>query len=77
MLYPIELLGQIAVAAPGAVRRTACMLTAEVGFVMSSVGFLSVGRCPHRRLQLAPANPGTWRHRAKCTPPKCHHCKLQ
>ena len=77
MLYPIELLGQIAVAAPGAVRRTACMLTAKVGFVMSSVGFLSVGRCLPGRRQLAPANPGTWRHRAKCTPPKCHHCKLQ
>jgi len=29
---------------PAAQRRTACMLTAEVGFVMSSVGFLSVGR---------------------------------
>ena len=44
MLYPIELLGQMTATAPGAVRRTACMLTAKVGFVMSSVGFLSVGR---------------------------------
>jgi hypothetical protein len=31
-------------AAPGKRRRTACMLTARLGFVMSSVGFLSVGR---------------------------------
>ena len=57
MLYPIELLGQIAVAAPGAVRRTACMLTAKVGFVMSSVGFLSVGRCLPERLRPGPVNP--------------------
>jgi hypothetical protein len=27
------------------VRWTACMLTASLAFVMSSVGFLSVGRC--------------------------------
>lgn len=45
MLYPIELLGQMTAVALKARRRTACMLTAEVGFVMSSVGFLSVGRC--------------------------------
>ena len=44
MLYPIELLGQMTAVQPRALRRTACMLTAEVGFVMSSVGFLSVGR---------------------------------
>ena len=44
MLYPIELLGLMTAIGPGALRRTACMLTAEVGFVMSSVGFLSVGR---------------------------------
>jgi len=30
---------------PTALRRTACMLTAEVVFVMSSLGFLSVSQC--------------------------------
>ena len=44
MLYPIELLGQMTATEPRALRRTACMLTAKVDFVMSSVGFLSVGR---------------------------------
>ena len=44
MLYPIELLGQMTDAEPKTRRRTACMLTAEVGFVMSSVGFSSVGQ---------------------------------
>jgi hypothetical protein len=32
---------------PRALRQTACMLTAEVVFVMSSVGFLSVSQCLH------------------------------
>jgi len=34
------------------------MLTAEVGFVMSSVGFLSVGRCRPYLSYLEPANTG-------------------
>jgi hypothetical protein len=34
---------------PRARRRTACMLTAQVNFVMSSVGFLSVGLCPRHQ----------------------------
>ena len=46
MLYPIELLGLMTAGEPGARRRTACMLTAQVNFVMSSVGFLSVGLSP-------------------------------
>ena len=58
MLYPIELLGQMTATRPGALRRTACMLTAEVGFVMSSVGFLNVGRSLARSRRLHPANPG-------------------
>ena len=58
MLYPIELLGQMTAAALKARRRTACMLTAEVGFVMSSVGFLSVGRCQPYLSCLDPANTG-------------------
>jgi len=58
-------------------RRTACMLTAEVGFVMSSVGFLSVGRSLFGRGPHCPATTGPGRRRAKCTTPKCHHCKLQ
>ncbi|WP_124427345.1 hypothetical protein [Pseudomonas orientalis] len=44
MLYPIELLGQIAIVKQNAQRRTACMLTASINFVMSSVGFLIVGQ---------------------------------
>ena len=44
MLYPIELLGQMTVIRLRALRRTACMLTAKVVFVMSSVGFLSVSQ---------------------------------
>jgi hypothetical protein len=62
---------------PRAPRRTACMLTAKVGFVMSSVGFLSVGRALPEQLRFHPANTGTWPHRAKCNHPKCQHCKLQ
>lgn len=77
MLYPIELLGQMTAAALKARRRTACMLTAEVGFVMSSVGFLSVGRYRPHLSRLDPENTGPRAHRAKCTPPKSHHCKLQ
>lgn len=77
MLYPIELLGQMTAIGHGALRRTACMLTAKVGFVMSSVGFLSVGRSLFRRCALCPATTGPEPCRAKCTPPKCHHCKLQ
>lgn len=77
MLYPIELLGQMTAIRPRALRRTACMLTAEVGFVMSSVGFLSVGRALPGQLRFRPANTGTWPHRAKCNHPKCQHCKLQ
>ncbi len=77
MLYPIELLGQMTAVGPRALRRTACMLTAELGFVMSSVGFLSVGGSAPRRLRFRPANTGTQANRAKCTPPKCQHCKLQ
>lgn len=51
MLYPIELLGQVAIVEPKAQRRTACMLTATVKFVMSSVGFLIVGQsCMHMRV---------------------------
>ena len=77
MLYPIELLGQMTAAALKARRRTACMLTAEVGFVMSSVGFLSVGRYRPHLSRPDPENTGPRAHRAKCTPPKSHHCKLQ
>lgn len=77
MLYPIELLGQMTAIRPRALRQTACMLTAELGFVMSSVGFLSVGRALPKRWRFRPANTGTWPDRAKCTPPKCQHCKLQ
>ncbi len=39
-------------------RRTACMLTAEVGFVMSSVGFLSVGLSLFCRARFEPVKPG-------------------
>jgi hypothetical protein len=53
------------------------MLTAELGFVMSSVGFLSVGRALPERWRFRPANTDTWPYRAKCTNPKCQHCKLQ
>ena len=77
MLYPIELLGQMTTIGPTALRRTACMLTAEVGFVMSSVGFLSVSQCLRHGSRFRPANPGIRSHRAKCTTPKCQHCKLQ
>jgi hypothetical protein len=77
MLYPIELLGQMTAIRPRALRRTACMLTAEPGFVMSSVGFLSVGQALPERSRFRPANTGTWPDRAKCIPPKCQHCKLQ
>ncbi len=45
MLYPIELLRHKS-HARNAMRWTACMLTGGSDFVMSSVGFLSVGRCP-------------------------------
>jgi hypothetical protein len=58
-------------------RRTACMLTVRVDFVMSSVGFLNVGQSVFDGLRFGPVNTGTCRHRAKCTPLKCHHCKLQ
>jgi hypothetical protein len=58
-------------------RRTACMLTAQVNFVMSSVGFLSAGPCLGLQLVLHSMITGNRNHRAKCTPPKCHHCKLQ
>lgn len=58
MLYPIELLGQMSAIRPKARRRTACMLTAEVGFVMSSVGFLSVGRSLFRECRFRPATTG-------------------
>lgn len=44
MLYPIELLRHRSTTR-NAVRWTACMLTASLAFVMSSVGFLSVGKC--------------------------------
>jgi hypothetical protein len=43
MLYPIELLGLMTAIKPWR-RWTACMLTAEVSFVMSSLGFLPVSR---------------------------------
>lgn len=55
MLYPIELLGQMTTIRPRGQRRTACMLTAEAGFVMSSVGFLIVGRSPQRHTARQPA----------------------
>ena len=42
MLYPIELLRHTSPARL-AVRWTACMVTGRPAFVMSSVGFLSVG----------------------------------
>jgi hypothetical protein len=61
----------------GAQRRTACMLTAKVDFVMSSVGFLSVGRSLFDPGPRCPAATGPGCCRAKCTTPKCHHCKLQ
>ena len=77
MLYPIELLRQMTAIRPRGLRQTACMLTAEVGFVMSSVGFLSVGRALPERSRFRPANTGTWPDRAKCNHPKCQHCKLQ
>ncbi|MFW0759437.1 hypothetical protein ACN1C3_32780 [Pseudomonas sp. H11T01] len=48
MLYPIELLRQMATAKKCAVQGTACMLTAKPAFVMSSVGFLSVGQSEHK-----------------------------
>ncbi len=57
MLYPIELLGQMTVARPKAWRRTASMLTAKVGFVMSSVGFLRVGDSSAGRRLLRPVKP--------------------
>ena len=60
MLYPIELLGPMTSIGPGALRRTACMLTAEVGFVMSSVGFLNVGQSLPDAMQFRPVNTGTW-----------------
>ena len=58
MLYPIELLGRMSAYRPGARRRTACMLTAKVDFVMSSVGFFSVGRCLSGTSRLHPVNTG-------------------
>jgi hypothetical protein len=58
MLYPIELLGQMTAIGHGAQRRTACMLTAKVGFVMSSVGFLSVGRSFSTEARVAPQPRG-------------------
>ncbi len=64
MLYPIELLGQMTATGPGARRRTACMLTAEVGFVMSSVGFLRVGLSLFCRAPSEPVKPGD-------QPPSC------
>ena len=70
MLYPIELLGQMTAAALKARRRTACMLTAEVGFVMSSVGFLSVGRCQPYLSCPDPANTGPARPSCKMHSPK-------
>lgn len=45
MLYPIELLRHKS-PARNAARWTACMLTGGSAFVMSSVGFLSVGKRP-------------------------------
>ena len=45
MLYPIELLRHKS-HARNALRWTACMLTGGSAFVMSSVGFLSVGKRP-------------------------------
>lgn len=69
MLYPIELLRQMATAVNCAARGTASMLTAKAAFVMSSLGFLSVGQ--------------RWRgatgigDRANCIIPKSHHCKMQ
>lgn len=44
MLYPIELLRQMATAVNCAARGTASMLTVGAAFVMSSLGFLSVGQ---------------------------------
>lgn len=71
MLYPIELLGQMTATGPGARRRTACMLTAEVGFVMSSVGFLRVGLSLFCRAPSEPVKPGD-------QPPSCkmHSLKM-
>ena len=42
MLYPIELLRQFTRTTQGVACRTASMVTAMRGFVMSSVGFLAV-----------------------------------
>ena len=70
MLYPIELLGQMTATGPGARRRTACMLTAEVGFVMSSVGFLRVGlslfcRAPSESVKPGDSSPSCKMHSPK------------
>ena len=76
MLYPIELLGRVAVVESKAQRRTACMLTATVKFVMSSVGFLIVGQsCSH--ICGAATTFARPAYRADCIPANCHHCKLQ
>lgn len=67
MLYPIELLRQIRPA--NTARRTACMLTGTLAFVMSSVGFLLVGKSPSD--DITPAN------RANCIATQDQHCKMQ
>lgn len=48
MLYPIELLRHIGDRKEMRGARTACMLTGRPAFVMSSVGFLSVGQRQRR-----------------------------
>ena len=50
MLYPIELLGH-EVDAPDGANRTACMLTARLGFVMSSLALEAVVQRPRRGVQ--------------------------
>lgn len=70
MLYPIELLGQMTATEPRALRRTACMLTAKVGFVMSSVGFLSVGACLPERAGFCLVKPGLPKPSCKMHYPK-------
>jgi hypothetical protein len=64
MLYPIELLRHT-LPARNAERWTASMLTGTPAFVMSSVGFLSVGRCF--------PGPGNFTAQAKVDPTQPSH----
>ena len=70
MLYPIELLGLMTSIGPEAPRRTACMLTARVNFVMSSVGFLSVGPCPRQHVAFHSTITGALHPSCKMHSPK-------